>query len=307
VNIQIRCNAKLNLYLRIYGIREDGFHDLNSIMQSVHLTDILKIEDTDTGKIELECTDPEIPVDETNIAWKAASVMIEESKRELEGLKIYIEKNIPAMGGLAGGSSNAAGVLRGLNNLWKLDYEDKKLIELAAKIGSDVPFCVVGGTCLVSGRGENLEPMPLRISDASPEGAFFIVFPKITMDTPGAYGLIDKIREEIQQDLGNPIEDYQMIQEAWMGVIHSRNIPTLFYNDFETSVFEDNPDLSLIAHNVRNTAGHSLMSGSGSTIFAWFEKLSDALIASDNYQPIADEKWIIAPPAPTGIEIDTMA
>ena len=306
MSIQVRCNAKVNLFLRVFGKREDGFHDIISLMQSVCLTDILCIEETGSGKIEIECNKPEVPTDERNLVWRATAMLAEEAGRKIDGIKIRIEKNIPMMGGLAGGSSNAAGVLAGLKHLWDIGLEDRKLVEIASKIGSDVPFCLVGGTCLVNGSGEIVQPIPGQISTVYPGGAFLLVFPRISVNTSEAYGLIDKSREASVAETVELSELFLTIQETWVNAVVSGGFPFLFMNDFESPVFGAYPELKAVHDNVRNFAGHALMSGSGSTIFAWYDSMALALAAADNYRPVAGETWITAYPASSGIEIDTI-
>jgi len=306
MSIQVRCNAKVNLFLRIFGKREDGFHDIISMMQSVCLTDCLTIEETGSGKIEIECNKPEIPTDERNHVWRACAMLAEEAGRKIDGVKIRIEKNIPMMGGLAGGSSNAAGVLAGLQHLWDLGLEDRKLVEIASKIGSDVPFCYVGGTCLVNGRGDIIQPMPSQISTAYSGGAFLLVFPRISVNTSEAYGLIDKSREASGAETVDLSEAFLTSQEIWVKAIDSGDFPLLFMNDFESPVFGAYPELKAVHDNVRNFSGHALMSGSGSTIFAWYDSMALALAAADNYSPVAGEMCITAYPASRGIEIDAI-
>ncbi|MFH1676966.1 MAG: 4-(cytidine 5'-diphospho)-2-C-methyl-D-erythritol kinase, partial [bacterium] len=141
--IRIVCNAKLNLFLKVYSKRSDGFHDLISVMQSIDLADTLEIRQ-EAGDFEITCSNPTVPLDENNSVRRAAKLLSEKFGRSLDGLRIRIEKNIPVMGGLAGGSADAAGTISGLVKLWELDVPDKELLILAARIGSDVPFCMLG-------------------------------------------------------------------------------------------------------------------------------------------------------------------
>jgi 4-diphosphocytidyl-2-C-methyl-D-erythritol kinase len=167
--------AKINLTLEIIGKRRDGYHNLASVMQTVDLSDDVVISEADT--LTIECDDQSIS-SEINLAGKAAQVLADEVGRKPE-IRIDISKNIPVSGGLGGGSTDAAAVLRGLNQLWTLDLSLDELTEIAAKIGSDVPFLVRGGTSLVQGRGEEVTP----IADA-PIGRVLVLYPNIDLEQP---------------------------------------------------------------------------------------------------------------------------
>ncbi len=302
--ITVTCHAKLNLFLKIYGERPDGFHDLISVMQSVDLSDTLHIEQTDTGGIEIDSSNPDIPVDQSNLVWRAAEILAGEAGREVGGLKFTIEKNIPVMAGLAGGSSNGAGAIKGLRKLWDLDLDDRELFRIAAIVGSDVPFCLLGGTALVSGRGEKLEPMPEGIAaDPQKSGAFLLVFPPVSVNTRQAYQLLD---ESLEKEAGNRDsleEEYETIRGSWMSAIAGGDFPILFHNDFEVPIFRSRPELGAIHINLRNYAGHAVLSGSGSCMFAWYPSMSEAVTAQENYPAIAGEIALIAQPVNNGIEI----
>jgi 4-diphosphocytidyl-2-C-methyl-D-erythritol kinase len=304
VSLKVRCNAKLNLFLKVYGVRPDGFHNLISVMQSVDLADVLEIEETNSGAIEIDCNMPEVPTDETNLVHRAAAKLAEETGHEISGLKFRISKNIPVGSGLAGGSADCAGTLVGLNRLWDLKLPEKKLIEIGASLGSDVPFCLIGGTMLVSGRGEVLEPLPQGIADVmGGEGAFLLVLPGIKVDTKTAYGLLDDERNEAPGDPGSMAEDLEAAREGWILVISQENFPMLFHNDFEKPVYKNWEDLDRIFKNFRNHTGHALLSGSGSCIFSWFPAYMMALEADRNYIPVGYESVVVARPAPHGLEI----
>jgi len=167
--------AKINLTLEIIGKRRDGYHNLASVMQTVNLSDDVVISDSET--LTVECDDESIPPD-INLAGKAAQVLADEVDRRSEA-KIVIRKRIPVSGGLGGGSTDAAAVLRGLNQLWNLGLSLNELTVIAAKIGSDVPFLIRGGTALVQGRGEEVTP----ITDA-PIERVLIFYPEIDLDQP---------------------------------------------------------------------------------------------------------------------------
>ncbi|MBP0959505.1 MAG: 4-(cytidine 5'-diphospho)-2-C-methyl-D-erythritol kinase, partial [Oscillospiraceae bacterium] len=151
--ISVKANAKINLGLDIVGIRDDGYHLLKTVMQSVSLYDIIALEKA--NDISVICSDETLPCGEQNLAFKAAKLFFEETKI-VGGVKISIEKNIPSQAGLGGGSADAAGTIFALNKLYNADLSDEKLCEIGEKVGSDVPFCIVGGTKLCEGIGERL-------------------------------------------------------------------------------------------------------------------------------------------------------
>ncbi len=173
--------AKVNLSLEVLRRRRDGYHEIETIFQSLDLSDSLDIEFTNDSRISLTCSDPDIPVDETNLCARAVISMRRYAGESL-GAKIHIQKNIPAGSGLGGGSANAAGVLLAADRAFELRIPMKELELTAAGLGSDVPFMLHGGTMLGRGRGEILTPLePLK------KGVFAVVKPPITISTAWAY------------------------------------------------------------------------------------------------------------------------
>ncbi|MDE6727293.1 MAG: 4-(cytidine 5'-diphospho)-2-C-methyl-D-erythritol kinase, partial [Oscillospiraceae bacterium] len=181
--ITLIAHAKINLFLDITGKLANGYHLLETVMQSVDLSDIVSVEQSDG--ITVSCSDPEIPENDGNICYKAAELFFELLGHR-GGADIYIDKRIPHGAGLGGGSADAAAVLRGLNKLYGKPFDDETLLALAARVGADVPFCLVGGTKLCSGIGEvmtDTEPYPQR--------HFLIVKPDFECDTKAAYADYD--------------------------------------------------------------------------------------------------------------------
>src|SRR5258706_4073077 len=156
-SIKIKSYAKINWTLDVLFKREDGYHELRTIYQTVSLHDDLRLSEPN-GAIEIICEDQRVPCDETNLAFKAA-LMLREATGSSKGARIEIEKRIPVAAGLGGGSSNAAATLLALIKLWQIEIEDGELIKLAASLGSDVPFFLIGGTALGAGRGEEVYPI----------------------------------------------------------------------------------------------------------------------------------------------------
>ncbi len=179
--VTVRCPAKLNLFLETRGLRPDGYHELETVMQAVTLYDNTVMRRVPEDRIEFRCSDPQLPDGAGNLAWQAADLLRREAELR-EGVSITLEKRIPAGAGLGGGSSDAAGVLAGMNELFHLGLDRKHLCSLAANLGSDVPFFVYGGTALCRGRGEQITPVP-----AGFVGHYVIYCPHVAVPTPLVY------------------------------------------------------------------------------------------------------------------------
>lgn len=267
-HISLKAAAKVNLYLEITGNRPDGYHDLVMVLQSIDLCDRVDIRKTirkiGTDKIQVTCTNPEVPCDRTNLAYKAAALM-QSAYPEIGGLEIAIDKQIPMGAGLAGGSANAAAVLVGIDRLWELGLTQSQLCDFAAQLGSDVPFCVTGGTALATGRGEILSPLP-DLADL----VLVICKPRqIAIATGWAYQTFrsqnllttSKVKE---QNLSS-----QMVKAITSG---GESAPTkigrLLYNDLERVVLPEYPAIANLKNELldQECLG-AMMSGSGSTVF----------------------------------------
>ncbi len=157
--LRVKAPAKINLGLNVLSRRPDGYHDIETVMQQISLADTILIEPNSSPERIFFCTDPGLST-EDNLVCRASDLMVKEAGNKASGMKITLYKNIPVAAGLAGGSSDAAAVLRGLNRFWKLDFDEQVLMEIGARIGSDVPFCLRGGTALARGRGEKLDSLP---------------------------------------------------------------------------------------------------------------------------------------------------
>jgi len=181
--VKLRAYAKLNLTLKINGKRPDGYHDIDSVMQSISLHDEVDIKTTDSG-INVSCSISGI---ENNTAQKAAELFLNETKIK-SGVNIHIKKNIPVSAGLGGGSADAAATLIGMYKLFNINLHKDKLLEIGAKIGSDVPFCLVGGTARCIGRGEMVE----RINPQT-GSVFMLIIPKIEVSTKIVYNKYDQV------------------------------------------------------------------------------------------------------------------
>ncbi len=264
--------AKINLYLEIVGSRPDGFHELIMVMQSVSLCDRITVRSIGVDEIRVRCDHPLVPADETNLAYRAAALVSQRFPGVLEklgGVEITIEKQIPVGAGLAGGSSNAAGVLVGLDLLWNLGLTQSELQALGAELGSDVPFCVSGGTAIATGRGEQLDPIPgldnLHLVIAK-YGSEFV-------STPWAY---KTYRAEYSNTYLPDAQGWQTRQAEvrsgeMVGAVAQRNgaaVGQHLYNDFEKVVLPAHPKTAALKATMAELGGlGTLMSGSGPSVF----------------------------------------
>ena len=185
--MKLKAYAKINLTLDVTGRREDGYHTLDTVMHSISVYDELEIKKINKPGIRLFCNREYLPVDTKNTAFRAAQYFFERCGVTGQGLSIHIRKYIPSRAGMGGGSADAAAVLHGLNNLFRAGLPLEELVALGARVGADVPFCVVGGACRCQGIGEQVEPVPLL-----PACWVLVCKPPAGMSTPRAYALIDQ-------------------------------------------------------------------------------------------------------------------
>ena len=267
--------AKLNLTLDVLVKREDGYHDIKSVMQTISIRDDVEI-DVGTGKPwVLECSMEGIPTDETNLAWKAAKVYCDAMGYDPDGIAIRITKRIPTQAGLGGGSADAAAVLRALNRHYGHPLSIMALAELGAQVGSDVPFCTVCGTAMVEGRGEKLRKLP-----DMPDCVFVVCKPGFSVSTPELYRKIDQIA--IAQH-----PNHQAMESALLSGDLER-VAAEVYNVFDPVVSAENPELNYIK-SIFNTYGsvNQQMTGSGSACFAILTEFEYAAVVcsmlKDNY------------------------
>jgi len=263
--------AKINLHLQVIGRRPDGFHDLCTVFQTISLHDNLSIEPG--NEIRMTCGDQRLPVDEKNLVVQAALAL--RKKYDIHcGASIHLEKLIPAPGGLGGGSSNAATTLLALRKLWRIDAPVEELHPLAEQLGSDVPFFLYGGTALGMGRGEIVEP----IEDFEAEYVL-VVTPDVAVVTRDAFKRL-KARSLTKQDSKRILQNCRFELEA------ADFQYTAFKNDFETTIFAAYPEVERVKNNLLDLAAdEAMLSGSGASVFAVFEKEETrqaALKALDN-------------------------
>jgi 4-diphosphocytidyl-2-C-methyl-D-erythritol kinase len=273
--------AKINLHLEILGIRPDNYHELVMIMQTVDLADRAELKSLDTDDIILHCGHPDVPLDRTNLAYRAAELMQQEfpdAFAKYGGVEITLHKYIPIAAGLAGGSGNAAAVLVGIDLLWELGLTQASLQELGARLGSDVPFCISGGTAIATGRGELISPL------ASLEGIFVVLgkYRSLEVSTPWAY---TTYRHEFEHEYDRePVSLADRLDRIHSGALVRAiverdpvKIGGLLYNDLEKVVLPAYPLVSqLRAEFQRHPNLGTMMSGSGPTVFSLANSRSQA-------------------------------
>lgn len=303
--------AKINLYLEIIGDRPDGFHELAMVLQSITLADRIEISSLEIDTISVRCHHPDVPNDKTNLAYRAAALMAQQfpdAMARYGGVEIEIQKQIPVAAGLAGGSTNAAAVLVGLDLLWKLGLTQAELETLGAEIGSDVPFCIQGGTALATGRGEVLSPL----TNLDNLHLVLAKYRNLAISTPWAY---KTYRQQYKDTYVSQAPDLQSRQERvhsgpMVSAIMHRDgskIGKLLHNDLEKVALPEYPQiLQLREAFASQGALGTMMSGSGPTVFALTESSEQAENVKNAVRDqIAhpDLEFWIAKFMPTGIQL----
>ena len=263
VPIVIRAYAKINLDLKIVGLLADGYHDVRTVLQSVTLHDTLTFTAV-PGPFVIACDRPGVPIDARNLVWRAASLLWSvrpEAAAPLAGVRVTLDKRIPAEAGLGGGSSDAAATLVALSRLWNLALDLPSLARLGARLGADVPFFLAGGTALGSGRGDDVSPLA-----EPPVTPIVIVKPPFGVSTPDAYGWFDQDRTPKQA------RGTARTLPGWPAWAHGLR------NDLEPPVATRFPQIRRLARALTALgAMHAAMSGSGSAVFGVF---ADPVVAA---------------------------
>lgn len=277
--VEISSYAKINLTLDVLKKRTDGFHQVKMLMQTVSLCDYLRLEQIRQG-IQVRTNLRFLPTDGRNIAHKAAKLFLEAVGKQ-EGIKIQIRKNIPVAAGLAGGSSNAAAVLLGMNSLYNNPFSKKELLKMGETLGSDVPYCLMGGTMLAEGRGEHLT----RVAQM-PYTVFVVAKPAVHVSTAWVYQNLkaDKLREH--PDTNGCIE-----------AIRKRDIPGVavrMFNVLETVTVPEYPVIrQLKLQMLEYGALGSAMSGSGPTVIGLFDDFQKAKRAEKGLRKSAKDVYVV--------------
>lgn len=260
--------CKVNLLLNILGRRADGFHELETVMQPVNYCDELAFERGGSG-VRLSCSDATLPTDARNLVFRAAANFLAAANIS-DGVKIHLEKKIPLAAGLGGGSGNAATTLLALNELFGQPLSLAKLDELAAALGSDIPFFLYGKPALATGRGEKVES--LENFPALASKAFFLIYPGFGIATPWAYQNLARFSAALNGEKGRAQKLISLLQTADL-----KTAAREFYNSLEAPALDKFPVLALYQEFLReHGALAALMSGSGSTTFAITENLAAA-------------------------------
>lgn len=274
-SLELHSPAKINLTLEVLCRRADGYHQLRTVLQELAYCDSIFLQEAPGQRLDFFCDDPRLPLDNANLAYRAAA-LLQESYAPGRGARIFLQKKIPVAAGLGGGSSNAAAVLKGLNRLWGLDLSREKLHGLAARLGSDVPFFLYGGTALGEGRGEIIYPLP------SFPHAFVLLacLPHVLLSTPLVYRALNW--EKIKK--GEKTERFirllkELPEQKNSGEALFERLLGLMVNDLEAAAFNLLKELFPLKQKLQRLGLAPLLSGSGPTIFAVSrdpEKLSTA-------------------------------
>lgn len=257
----IKAYSKINLGLEVLSKRKDGYHNINTVFTRTCLADEITIESSNT--LSVHCIPPMEISQEQNLVYRIIKLLQKYFDCKSKGAKITIFKNIPDKGGLGGGSSDAASVLLGILDIWKLPLNDKKIFDISLELGSDIPYFLKQGTAVAKGRGELLEYFNYKI----PYNILF-VFPDVKVSTPNAYSLLkrDFTKREAKDLKSILLKSYDNPEILRKEIV----------NDFEEVIFPLYPELATIKNSLyKYGAVFSLMSGSGSTIFGLFDKLEN--------------------------------
>lgn len=260
--IAVKALAKVNLGLDVLRRREDGYHEVKMVMQTIHLYDQLTIRKTERG-IHLTSNLNFLPTDESNLAYRAAKLLSDEFHLT-EGVEIHLEKRIPVAAGMAGGSTDAAGVLYGMNEMFGLGLKRSGLMERGVTLGADVPYCIMRGTALAEGIGEKLTSLPPMV-----KCPVVVAKPHVSVSTKYVYEHLQLNEDTVHPDM-----------DALIRAIRSKKLPEIasrMGNILETVTVERYPEIERIKDIMRQEGAlNALMSGSGPTVFGLFEEVEEA-------------------------------
>lgn len=256
--LQLKALGKINLGLDVLGKRENGYHDVRMVMQTLYLYDTVTLIKEETDGIEIESNLYFLPKDENNIAWRAARLLMDEFHIE-GGIRIVLEKHIPVAAGMAGGSSNAAAVLYGMNRMYELGLSQQELMDRGVTLGADVPYCIMRGTVLAEGIGEILSPLP-----PMPRCQILIAKPPISVSTKAIYQALDSREIEEHPDIDGIIDGLKKQD------LHQ--VAGAMGNVLEDVTMEMHPVIGKIKNcMLEHGALGAMMSGSGPTVFGIYD------------------------------------
>ena len=282
--IQMKAFAKVNLGLDVIRRREDGYHEVKMIMQTLRLFDRVTLEKCDQDGITLETNLPFLPVNEQNIAYRAAKMLMDEFQIQ-GGLHIKIDKQIPVAAGMAGGSTDGAAVLYGLNKIYSLGLTKQQLMERGVRLGADVPYCIMRGTVLSEGIGEVLTPI-----SPMPECFILVAKPPISVSTKHVYQNLKLDQIEKHPDIDGMIE---ALKEQNLEGIASR-----MENVLETVTGPEHPEIAQIKDQMMEAGAlNAMMSGSGPTVFGIFNDKEQGLKAKEYVREkgLARQIYLVSP------------
>lgn len=279
--LELKALGKINLGLDVLGRRENGYHDVRMVMQTLYLYDQIKIEKTKKPGIELVTNLFYLPANENNLAYKAADLLMKEFEIK-EGVKITLEKHIPVAAGMAGGSSNAATVLFGMNRMFSLGLSQQELMDRGVTLGADVPYCIMRGTVLAEGIGEILTPLP-----AMPKCHVLIAKPPISVSTKLVYEKLDSHEITEHPDIDGILEG---LKDQ-----NLKKIASSMGNVLERVTIEEYPVIEEIKQIMKeNGALNAMMSGSGPTVFGIYDDKDKARRAANRIreQQLAKQVYV---------------
>jgi 4-diphosphocytidyl-2-C-methyl-D-erythritol kinase len=268
-SVVVRAHAKINLDLRVLGIRADGFHELRTVFQAIALHDVIRCTPR-PGPFAIECETAGVPLNSTNLVWKAAQSLWRSLRRsgDVTDVVVHLDKQIPLQAGLGGGSGDAAATLVGLARLWRLAVRPSQLVDLAATLGADVPFFLTGGTALGLGRGEEIYPLA-----DMPRHWVVLLVPGFGVSTIDAYGWWDADHAQARSAAHR---EPQYVPGPWP----SRAAQMV--NDLEVPIARHHPEIDQMKAALKRAGAlAAAMTGSGSTVFGLFQKRSEAVRAVD--------------------------
>ena len=290
-SIELKSRAKINLSLDVLGKREDGYHLVEMIMQTIDLYDIIKIEEIEIDEININSNSSDIPLNGNNIVYKAAK-LIKDKFNIKKGVNIFIEKNIPVAAGMAGGSCNAAAVLVGLNKIWKLNLSEEKLQKIGLKLGADVPFCISGRAALAEGIGEELTYINGLPNDLN----ILVCKPNIFVSTKDVYQGLD-----LNNIINRPNNKLliECLEKGNIKLLASNMVNVL--ESVTSKMHEEIQDIekTMLEHNALG----SMMSGSGPTVFGLFDDKDEALKARGKLLKKYNQVYVVGS-SEKGVEIN---
>ena len=277
--VSLKAYAKINLFLEILGKREDGYHELVTVMQEIDLFDDLSFKEVDCG-ILIVCEDKDIPINEDNLIWKAARCFMDRLGIK-KGVEICLQKRIPVGAGLGGGSSDAAATLNGLNQLWNTGCSPDELMEMASCIGSDVPFFINGKTGLCKGRGEIVTPVSVN-----KEYVYVIIYPNLKINTTNIY-------QNLKLDLTKDMKDVNFFL-GQLSKTKAVDLGKSLYNRLEMTAIRLYPDLLKLRELLdgQNFCGVQV-SGSGSALFGLCERRCEAEVIGEKLNAICSAQVFV--------------